>query len=88
MLNLIFPASFLNLIRKLIEDYEELRDRSEPDPIPHPSLKPQRYEFLSKQFWDKYDRPYLGPKRIRDAEFYRSRRVSKAVRKLPKSLPF
>ena len=45
-----------------------------------PGLSSQRAQIkpvaASKQ-------PYLGPKRTRDAEFYRNRRTKKAVRKLP-----
>ena len=30
----------------------------------------------------KHDRPYLGPRRPRDTDYYRNRRVNRAVRKL------
>jgi hypothetical protein len=37
----------------------------DPEDDTHPSLKPGRYESLSREFWDQYDKPYLGPKRNR-----------------------
>ena len=48
----------------------------------HPSHKPGVHSIITKGQWNKYDNPYLGPKRKRTAKFYRSRYVSKKVRKL------
>ena len=82
MLELIFAATILIYLRS--------RNGSgfEPSSDQHPSLKPRQYETVSRETWDKHDRPYLGPERERTADFYRSRHVSKAVKKLPKTLPF
>lgn len=51
---------------------DEARDRR-PKPKAKPAYTPQPVS----------SKPYLGPKRPRSAEFYRNRRVKKALRKLP-----
>ncbi len=86
MLDWVVPRAWTQALLSAIEYHK--RDRIEPEPFTHPSLTPRRYEIVSRETWDKYDKPYLGPKRERTAEFYRSRYVSKKVRKLPRSLPF
>ena len=86
MLDLIIPRAWTQALLGAIEHHR--RDRVDPEPFTHPSLTSKQYEIVSRETWDKHDKPYLGPKRKRTAEFYRSRYVSKKVKKLPKSLPF
>ena len=51
-------------------------------PYKHPSLEPRRYEIVSRATWDKHDRPYLGPRRERTAEHYRTRFINRKVKEL------
>jgi hypothetical protein len=82
------PDYLIRVVRVLIDIVEDTIDHSDPAPITHPSLRPTKYESVSPAIHAKHQNPYLGPKRIRTAEFYRSRYVSKRVKKLPKTLPF
>lgn len=82
------PDYLIRVVRFLIDTVEDTLDHSDPAPITHPSLKPRQYEIVSAATHAKHQNSYRGPKRYRDAEFYRSRYVSKRVKKLPKTLPF
>ena len=56
------------------------RDTTKPQPHRTPGLSSQRSQIKPVA---PSKHPYLGPKRPRSAEFYRNRRVKKALRKIP-----